>query len=68
MIGALRTPEDARWYRLSIWVLVTMTWAVLAVWGASPFGVGAVPKHLATPRCAALARGRTTARAIGTCP
>ena len=37
MIGAIRTPDDARWYRLSIGALVALAWAVLAVWGASPF-------------------------------
>ncbi len=37
MIGAIRTPDDARWYRLSIGALVVLAWAVLAVWGASPF-------------------------------
>lgn len=37
MIGAIRTPDDARWYRLSIWALLALAWTVLAVWGASPF-------------------------------
>ena len=37
MIGALRTPDDARWYRLSLGALVLSAWAVLGVWGASPF-------------------------------
>jgi predicted metal-binding membrane protein len=37
MIAALRTPDDARWYRLSIGALVGLAWAVLAAWGASPF-------------------------------
>jgi predicted metal-binding membrane protein len=37
MIGALRTPEDQRWYRLSIGALVLSAWATLALWGASPF-------------------------------
>jgi predicted metal-binding membrane protein len=37
MIGAMRTPDDARWYRLSIGALVVLAWVVLVVWGASPF-------------------------------
>ncbi len=37
MIGVLRTPDDARWYRLSLWALVAFAWVVLGVWGASPF-------------------------------
>jgi predicted metal-binding membrane protein len=37
MIGLMRTPDDARWYRLSIVMLVVLAWAVLAMWGASPF-------------------------------
>ncbi len=38
MIGALRTPDDARWYRVSVGALVLAAWAALWVWGASPFG------------------------------
>lgn len=37
MIGVIRTPDDARWYRLAIGALVVVAWAVLAVWGSSPF-------------------------------
>ncbi len=37
MIGATRTPDDARWYRLALGALVLSAWAALAVWGASPF-------------------------------
>ena len=37
MINALRTPADARWYRLAMAALVLFAWAVLAAWGASPF-------------------------------
>ncbi len=37
MIAALRTPDDARWYRLSLGALVLSAWAALWVWGASPF-------------------------------
>lgn len=37
MINALRTPGDARWYRLAVGTLVLFAWAVLAAWGASPF-------------------------------
>lgn len=37
MIGAMRTPDDARWYRLSLWALVLLAWVVLVAWGASPF-------------------------------
>lgn len=37
MLGAIRTPDDARWYRLSIGGLVVLAWVVLAAWGASPF-------------------------------
>jgi predicted metal-binding membrane protein len=37
MIGALRTPEDQRWYRLSVGALVLSARATLALWGASPF-------------------------------
>lgn len=37
MIGAFRTPDDRRWYRLSLAGLVLAAWAALAAWGASPF-------------------------------
>lgn len=37
MITALRAPEDRRWYRLSLGLLVLAAWAVLALWGASPY-------------------------------
>lgn len=37
MIGAMRTTEDGRWYRLSLGALVLSAWGVLAVWSASPF-------------------------------
>lgn len=37
MINALRTPADARWYRLGVGALVLLAWVVLAAWGASPF-------------------------------
>ena len=37
MINALRTPDDQRWYRLSIGALIAAAWGVLAAWGASPF-------------------------------
>jgi predicted metal-binding membrane protein len=37
MIAALRTPADARWYRLAVGMLVLFAWVVLAAWGASPF-------------------------------
>jgi predicted metal-binding membrane protein len=37
MIAAMRTPEDALWYRIAIGVLVGSAWALLAAWGASPF-------------------------------
>ncbi|HLW59198.1 MAG TPA: DUF2182 domain-containing protein [bacterium] len=37
MIGAIRTPDDTRWYRLSVGALVALAWVALAVWGASPF-------------------------------
>src|SRR5579864_222070 len=33
----MRTPDDARWYRLSLWALVVLAWAVFLAWGASPF-------------------------------
>lgn len=37
MIASMRTPDDARWYRLSLWALILSAWAALAAWGASPF-------------------------------
>ena len=37
MTEALRTPEDRRWYRLSLGALILAAWATLAAWGASPF-------------------------------
>jgi predicted metal-binding membrane protein len=37
MIEALRTPDDRRWYRLSLGALVLAAWGALALWGASPF-------------------------------
>lgn len=37
MIGAVRTPQDARWYGVAIGALVVCAWAVLVAWGASPF-------------------------------
>ncbi len=37
MIGAIRTADDARWYRLSVAALVVLAWVALAAWGASPF-------------------------------
>lgn len=37
MIGAVRTADDIRWYRLAVGTLVLLAWAVLAAWGASPF-------------------------------
>jgi predicted metal-binding membrane protein len=52
MIGAIRTPADARWYRLAVGALVLLAWVTLSAWGASPFaglldhrgiGEGALP-------------------------
>src|SRR5688500_13249157 len=37
MIGALRTPQDARWYRWSVGLAIAGAWAALAAWGASPY-------------------------------
>jgi predicted metal-binding membrane protein len=37
MMGAIRTPDDVRWYRLSLGALVVAAWIALAAWGASPF-------------------------------
>lgn len=36
MLGAYRTQNDARWYRLALGALVLSAWAVLALWGAAP--------------------------------
>ncbi|HEU5170856.1 MAG TPA: DUF2182 domain-containing protein [Gemmatimonadales bacterium] len=36
MLGALRTADDDRWYRLALGLLVLAAWVVLALWGASP--------------------------------
>lgn len=37
MLGALRTPGDDRWYRLSLGGLVLSAWLVMGLWGASPY-------------------------------
>ncbi len=37
MIGAIRTPQDARWYGVAIGPLVACAWVAPAVGGASPF-------------------------------
>ncbi|MDR7521241.1 MAG: DUF2182 domain-containing protein [Armatimonadota bacterium] len=37
MIGALRTPDDARWYRLALAALIGSAWAIMALWGSSPY-------------------------------
>jgi predicted metal-binding membrane protein len=37
MIGAIRSADDARWYRVSVAALIVLAWAVLAAWGISPF-------------------------------
>ena len=37
MINAFRTPEDRRWYLLSLGLLIVVAWVVLAAWGASPY-------------------------------
>ena len=58
MIGMLRTPEDRRWYNLSILVLIGATWAALAIWGISPYrwmldhdsiAAGELPPYLGLP-------------------
>src|SRR5574341_948567 len=36
MLGAIRTTNDDRWYRLALGALVLSAWVVLAFWGASP--------------------------------
>jgi predicted metal-binding membrane protein len=37
MIGALRTPQDERWYRLALGGLILGAWGALLLWGASPY-------------------------------
>jgi predicted metal-binding membrane protein len=37
MIGALRTPDDDRWYRAALAALVVGAWGALVLWGASPY-------------------------------
>jgi predicted metal-binding membrane protein len=37
VIGALRTPQDDRWYRLALGTLVAGAWGALLLWGASPY-------------------------------
>jgi predicted metal-binding membrane protein len=37
MIGALRTPQDGRWYRLALGGLILGAWGALVLWGASPY-------------------------------
>lgn len=37
MIGAFRTPDDARWYRLALVALIGSAWIVMALWGTSPY-------------------------------
>src|SRR5262249_46162998 len=37
MIDALRTPDDRRWYVLSLGLLIGAAWVVLVAWGASPY-------------------------------
>ncbi|MDR7481443.1 MAG: DUF2182 domain-containing protein [Armatimonadota bacterium] len=34
---ALRTPDDARWYRLALGALIGSAWLVVALWGSSPY-------------------------------
>ncbi|HXF82701.1 MAG TPA: DUF2182 domain-containing protein [bacterium] len=36
MLGALRTPADARWYRWALGMLILAAWLAIGVWGASP--------------------------------
>lgn len=36
MLGAIRTANDDRWYRLALGALVLSAWVILALWGASP--------------------------------
>ncbi len=58
MIGMLRTPEDHRWYRLSVLGLIVATWVALAIWGVSPYrwmldhdsiAAGELPIYLGLP-------------------
>lgn len=37
MLGALRTPDDDRWYRVALGALVLLAWLVMGLWGASPY-------------------------------
>ena len=37
MINAFRTPDDRRWYLLSLGLLIVVAWVVLVAWGASPY-------------------------------
>lgn len=37
MIGALRTAQDDRWYRLALGSLIVGAWGTLLLWGASPY-------------------------------
>jgi predicted metal-binding membrane protein len=37
MIDAFRTTADRRWYQVALWALILLAWAVLAVWGTSPY-------------------------------
>ncbi len=39
MIGAFRSPDDARWYRLALVVLIGAAWLAMAWWGASPHAI-----------------------------
>jgi predicted metal-binding membrane protein len=54
MIRALRTPDDQRWYRLSLSALIAAAWLVLAVWGASPYA--GLLDHAGSSAAAPLAR------------
>jgi predicted metal-binding membrane protein len=37
MFGMIRTAHDVWWYRLAVVSLIGASWAVLALWGVSPF-------------------------------
>jgi predicted metal-binding membrane protein len=37
MIDAFRTTGDRRWYQVALWGLILLAWAVLALWGISPY-------------------------------
>ena len=37
VINTFRTPEDRRWYRLTLAALILAAWCTLAIWGASPY-------------------------------